>query len=95
MMVRQDFSQGCDIPPMMFLNQILNDLGKVYCYLWKKRDTDNHVSMSWDDVRRLWNKNNFRTSIRKLNNEGLLSYDESQAGIDIELVSYDEIMNAS
>lgn len=88
MIVRQDFS---DLPPRAFLSQIMNDLSKIYCFLWDKKDSLNRINMTWEDLNRQFHKNNFRTSLRKLNNEGLLSYDESSEGVAIELVGWEDV----
>lgn len=88
MIVRQDFSI---LPPKAFLQLILDTLGKVYLFLWDKKDKLNTVSMTWEELTKYYNRNSFRTSLRKLNNEGLLSYSESVDGVSIELVGWDEI----
>lgn len=90
MMIRQGFQE---LPPKMFLMQIMNDLTKAYCFLWEKKDKLNRIWMSWKDLSKYYNKNSFRTNLRKLNNEGLLNYDESDDGVTIELVGWDEVMD--
>jgi hypothetical protein len=75
----------------MYLMQIMDALTKAYCFLWEKRDEFNRIRMTWKDISVYYNKNSFRSSLRKLNAEGLLSYHEIKDGIDIELVSFDEI----
>lgn len=89
MMIRQDFE---GLPPKMFMMQIMDDLTKAYCFLWEKKDKLNRIRMTWKDLSKYYNKNSFRTSLRKLNNEGLLNYDELDDGIAIELVGWDEVM---
>lgn len=88
MMLSQEF-QG--LPPKMFMHQIMDTLTKTYVFLWDKKDVDNRVDLNWFDVTKSYNKNSFRTCIRKLNNEGLLSYRESEEGIFIELVGWSDI----
>ncbi|CAB4132445.1 hypothetical protein UFOVP256_36 [uncultured Caudovirales phage] len=90
MMIRQDFD---GLPPKMFMMQIMDDLTKAYCFLWEKKDKLNRIRMTWKDLSKYYNKNSFRTSLRKLNNEGLLNYDELDDGIAIELVGWDEMMD--
>lgn len=80
-----------DMPPKMFMMQILNDAAKTYVFLWEQKDDENRIFMAWKDLCKYYNRNNFRTSLRKLNSEGLLSYQESKAGITIELVGWDDI----
>lgn len=87
-MIRQDFEQ---FPPRMFLMQILDNLAKLYIFLWEKRDKRNKLFINWSDLARYYNKNTFRTGLRKLNTEGLLNYDESPDGVSIEMVGWDEM----
>jgi len=91
MMIRQDFQNESTLPPRMFLEQVMDSLSKAYCFLWDKKNDDNRIRMTWKDVTRYYNKNAFRSNIRKLNNEGLLSYTESEDDINIELVGWDDI----
>jgi hypothetical protein len=69
----------------------MDNLAKAYCFLWDKKDSEYRIDMSWKELTRYYNKNAFRSNIRKLNNEGLLSYEESKDGISIELVGWDEV----
>lgn len=91
MLLRQDFRPQPSMPPRLFMEQILNSLGKAYCFLWDHKDGENKLQLSWDDVRRFFSKNTFRCSVRQLNNAGLLSYQENLQGISIELVGWDEV----
>ena len=88
MMIRQDFQQ---LPPKMFLQQILDSVASIYVFLWEKKDQLNKLFITWKDLTKYYNKNSFRTSLRKLNHEGLLNYDESSDGVSIELVGWDEV----
>jgi hypothetical protein len=88
MMVYQEFRE---LPPKPFVLQITDTLTKAYCFLWEKKDAKNKLSMTWKEISQSYNKNTFRTSLRKLNNEGLLNYDESNEGISIELVGWEDI----
>lgn len=94
MKIRQDFNIENQLPPRMFLEQIMPPICKAYCFLWDKKDKNYRVSMSWGQIGKSFNKNTFRSSLRKLNNEGLVSYEESIDGVEIELVSWDEIQCA-
>lgn len=91
MMIRQDFYPQTQLPPRLYLDQIMDSVSKAYCFLWDKKDVDNRISMTWKDLSRYYNKNAFRSNLRKLNNQGLLSYQESDDGITIELVGWDEV----
>jgi hypothetical protein len=88
MMIRQDFQE---LPPKMFMMQILDNVPKMYVFLWEKKDELNRIFMTWKDLTKYYNKNSFRSNLRKLCNEGLLNYDESNDGISIELVGWDEV----
>ena len=91
MLIRQDFHEQPQLPPRLYMEQIMDGLSKAYCWLWDHRDEQNKIDMTWKDLSRYHNKNAFRSSLRKLNNEGLLSYEEDEDGIAIELVGWDEI----
>ena len=93
-MFRQDILSTQELPPKMFMMQIIDDLPKVYCFLWEKKDLDYQINLTWKDVAKCYNKNNFRTCVRKLNNKGLLEYTESDQGVHIELTGWDDIANA-
>lgn len=91
MLVRQDFSQNNKLPPRAFMEQIMDNLSKAYCFLWDHKNEENRFHMTWKEVLRYYNKNMFRSSLRKLGNEGLLSYEESDYGVSVELVGWDEV----
>lgn len=90
MLIRQDFSQS-NLPPRMYMEQIMNDLAKVYCYLWDYKNNDNLFVTTWKELSKSFNKNTFRSCLRKLNNHGLINYHEDLDGISIELVGWDEM----
>lgn len=92
MLVRQDFQPQTKLPPRMFLEQVMDTVTKVYCFLWDHRDEQNRIELTWKDLSLYYNKNSFRTNLRKLNREGLLSYEESPDGMSIELVGWDEVV---
>jgi hypothetical protein len=89
MMIRQDFSS--ELPPKLFLMQIMDNLGRLYCFLWEKKDKLCKLEFTWSQLKKHYNKNAFMTGLRKLNHEGLLNYETKDDGISIELVSWDEI----
>lgn len=91
MIVQHDFSQVSPLPPRMFLEQLMGICEKLYCFLWDRKDKTNRIYMTWNDVTKYYNKNAFRSNLRKLNTEGLLSYEETSKDIAIELVGWDEI----
>lgn len=87
MVIRQDFNS---LPPRPYLEQIMDSVSKSYCFLWDRKDKKNRVKMTWKDISPYFHKHAFRSNIRKLNNEGLLSYEESDHSILIELVGWDD-----
>lgn len=87
-MISEQFS---GLPPRSFLLQVADDVTKLYCFLWEKKDKLYRISMTWKYLSKYYHKNAFRTCLRKLNTEGLLSYHESDDGVSIELVSWDEV----
>lgn len=91
MLIRQDFSQKNQLPPRLFLEQIMDSCSRIYCFLWDNKNKNNMFKMTWKDINVFYNKNAFRTNLRKLNNQGLINYEESLDGISIELVSWEEI----
>lgn len=88
MIVRQEFHH---LPPKLLMMQVLDNTSKVYVFLWDRRDEENKVDLTWKETNFLWNKNMFKNSLRKLNNVGLLSYNEKEDGLSIELVGWDEL----
>jgi hypothetical protein len=87
MIVRQDFSS---LPPKAYLMHVLDNTSKVYVFLWDTKDANDQVKIKWDQLTPYFHKAMFKSSLRKLNNEGLLSYKETPKGISIELVSWDD-----
>jgi hypothetical protein len=88
MIVRQSFDI---LPPKEFLMQAMDAVTRVYCFLWDEKDINNRVNISWDEVRKQYSKNTFRTSLRKLNNLGLISYLESKEIVRVELVDWNDV----
>lgn len=91
MIIRQDFSAAEELPPKPFLEQVMCPVAQLYCYLWEKKDGANQVSLSWNDIKKIFSKNAFRTNLRKLNNKHLLDYHETPDGIHMELVGWEEL----
>lgn len=91
MLIRQDFQPQAKLPPRMFLEIVMDPLSKAYCFMWDRKNDENRFRMTWKDVSVYYNKNAFRSNLRKLNNQGLLSYEESGDGVSIELVGWDEV----
>lgn len=88
MIVRQDLNE---LPPKAFLMQVTDNLTKIYCFLWDRKDNLNRISLTWKDLSMHYNKNTFKTGLRKLGNVGLLNYFESEDKLSIELVGWDDV----
>lgn len=87
MIVRQDFQE---MPPKSFMMQVMDDISRVYCFLWDKRDPLNRIEFTWMELSSYYHRNFFRTKLRKLNEGGLLDFYESDEGITIELTGWDQ-----
>ncbi|MFI5420121.1 MAG: hypothetical protein ACHQ1H_04060 [Nitrososphaerales archaeon] len=83
------------LPPRGYLDQIMDSVTRLYCFLWDRKDSQNRIEMKWNEVCEYYHRHAFRSGMRKLLNQGLLSYEESDDGISIELVGWDEIDSAS
>lgn len=77
-------------PPQQHMLKLMDKLTKTYVFLWNTKDASNQINATWDDVTKTHNKNSFRSCIRKLHNEGLLSYSEDESGICIKMISKPE-----
>lgn len=91
MLLRQDFNPQENLPPRLFLEQIMDNLSKAYCFLWDHKNEENKIQMTWKDISTYYNKNSFRSNLRKLNNSGLLSFEETPDGVDIEVVGWNDL----
>ena len=83
-----------EMPPKPFLMQVLNHCSKaalLYIHLWEKRDKDNRVIMTKEDVSHIMHHSAFRDNLRKLNCEGLIDYSESLGGIWVEMVDWQDV----
>lgn len=87
-MIRQENLK--ELPPRPYLEEVMDGVAKLYCFLWDLKDKDYRVSLSFEEILKHFNKNNFRTNLRKINNTGLISYRESEKGVSIELVGWDK-----
>jgi len=91
MVIRQDFHPQTQLPPRLYLEQVMDNLSRAYCFLWDNKNDQNILKMTWKELSIYYNKNSFRSNLRKLNKEGLLSYEELDDGISIEMIGWDEI----
>jgi len=91
MMIRQDFYPQTQLPPRLYLEQVMDNLSKAYCFMWDNKNEKNILKMTWKELSAYYNKNSFRTNLRKLNQEGLLNYEELDDGVSIELIGWDEM----
>ncbi len=69
----------------------MNPPSKVYLFLWEKKDIHNRFYMTWKEITHYFNKNMFKTNLRKLNDVGLVSSKQNDDGVLVELVGWDEI----
>ena len=81
------------LPPRGYLEQIMDNVTKTYCFLWDRKDSKNLVNVEWKELSLHFHKNSFKATLRRLNKEGLLSYQEHENGIRIELVAWDDVCN--
>lgn len=85
--IRQSF---CELPPKAFLMQVIDPTSRLYVFLWERRDDFNKIILSWNEIGLHYNKNHFRTCLRKLNNAGLVTdFKESPFDISIEVIGWD------
>ena len=84
-----------DIPPLLYLKQVAYHCPKAmstYLDLWEKKGNDNILKIYKEDL-----KNEFLVSLCKFTNdlrmlvrEGLVSFDETQNIIKIDITGWDE-----
>lgn len=83
-----------DYPPMPYLEQVLNHApkaGQVYLWLWRHANEDHvcHLRASLIADCTMISKTSFKNSLRALCREGLLSFQEHDDIVEIELVGWD------
>ena len=94
MLFRQDINHLPTLPPRAFLEQVMDGVTRVYCWLWDHQDKESCIDATWGDVTKVHSKTAFRSSVRKLGNHGLLSCCEDDEGVHIQLVGWDEVMDS-
>ncbi len=92
MLIRQEFhcSQVQELPPKPFLMLVLEKASKLYVQLWARQDKAHRVRISSKELQG-YSMLSLRASLRRLCEEGLLSYKETASGISVELVSWQEV----
>src|ERR1700690_4488301 len=88
LMIHQDSNE---MPPKMYMMQIIDSVSKLYIHLWDIKDEESRELLRWSDLDKLYHKNHFRTALRKLNNLGLLSYNEVESGVAVEMTAWDQM----
>jgi hypothetical protein len=78
------------LPPREFLEQIMDTKSKIYCFLWDRKDEEGKLSLSWDELAYLFQKNSFRTCMRKMKDQKLLKYREHDAGVKVEMFNWND-----
>ena len=79
-------SQDKLLPPENKIQKIANNLIKIYFFLWKKKNESNILILKWDEILPFFNKNTFRTALRKISLENLIFYKETAEGVAIEII---------
>jgi hypothetical protein len=79
------FDAYLEFPPVDRLRQVIDKTCHIYLFLWKKKDANHRVKMTWKQVDHFYNKNNFRTALRNLKHRTVLDYTETESGVVIEL----------
>lgn len=76
------------LPPRMFLDNLLPYSCKIYCDLWNEACSTEQPNLfvSWENVRRHYGKNQFRTTLRKLLGCGLADFRETDEGVFLNLL---------
>jgi hypothetical protein len=69
----------------------MDKVAKVYIFLWERRDINYRVVLDYKALGRYYHKNNFRTSLRKLLDLGLLSYEETETEVAVELTAWGDL----
>jgi len=77
------------MPPRAFMEQIMDKLGKIYCFLWDLKDEDGKLYLRWVEITDVYQKNSFRSCLRKLKCHKLLTYKETDDGIRMEIFGWD------
>ena len=80
-----------DMPPKMYMMQIIDSVSKLYIHLWDVKDEENRALLKWSDLDKLYHKNHFKSALRKLNNLGLLNYNEVELGVAVEMTAWDQM----
>lgn len=83
-----------ELPPKQFLVQVANHCPtavSTYIYLWDKKDENNCVSISKSDISYFAHPNAFKSNLRKLNIEGLISYIENFGKIFVEMIDWNDL----
>lgn len=91
MRIHQEFHE---LPPKALLMPILDTKATIYIFLWEHKNDAYQCEFEWKELSKHFNKNTFRTNLRKLNDIGLISYHETDKKISIELVSWEDLNNS-
>jgi hypothetical protein len=79
------------MPPRQCMNQIMDPVSHVYCYLWDMKDAEWSIFLSWKDLVKVFQKNSFRTAVRKLQAKGLVKGSkDSEEGVKVRLSKVNE-----
>jgi hypothetical protein len=79
------------MPPRHCMDIIMDPVSHVYCYLWDMKDSEWSVFLSWKDLVKIYQKNSFRSCIRKLKAKGLVKGSkEEEEGVKVKLSPINE-----
>lgn len=75
-----------NLPPENKILKIANNLVKIYIFIWKNKNESNILKLKWEEVIPFFNKNTFRTALRKISQENLIFYKETKDGVAISCI---------
>jgi len=65
---------------------IMDPVSHVYCYLWDLKDAEWSVFLSWKELVNKFQKNSFKSCVRKLKAKGLVKgSNEENEGVKVKL----------
>jgi hypothetical protein len=80
-----------DLPPIRLLCKILDVKGKIFLFLWERRDKHDRVEMTWKELSEYYNKNKFKTALRYLGDADLIFWWVYEDRFAVEFINLDEV----
>jgi hypothetical protein len=84
-------------PPLAYLELIAKNCSEAlstYLFLWSKKGKNNRLQLTKDDISLRMHPNKFHSDMRKLNNEMLISFAPSRGFIYVEMVDWEDVVEA-